>query len=84
MKIRIESLRRRPLKSLIRPVAFAEIKAQIEGLSHEEKVKAMAYLKQLLRGENSAHQVELTRRHTEMDAGKKVRWQDLKRQLELS
>ncbi len=84
MKIRIESLRRRPLEGLIPPMAFAEIKTQIEKLSHEEKVKVMAYLKHLLQAENPAHQAELARRHAEMDAGKKVRWQDLKRQLGLS
>ena len=65
-------------------MVFAEIKAQIEQLSHAEMVKTMAFLKSKLRAENPANQAELARRHAEMDAGKKVRWEDLKRQLGLS
>ncbi len=65
-------------------MVFAELRPQIEQLPHEEMVKAMAYLKSRLRAENPANKVELARRHAEMDAGKKVRWEDLKRQLGLS
>jgi len=65
-------------------MVFAEIKPQIEQLQHEEMVKALAFLKSRLRAENPANQAELAQRHAEMDAGKKVRWEDLKRQLGLS
>lgn len=63
---------------------FAEIKPQIEQLPHEEMVKALAYLKSRLRADTAANQRELSRRHAEMDAGRKVRWDDLKRELGLS
>ncbi len=65
-------------------MVFAEIKPQIEQLPHDERVKAMAYLKHLLRAENPAYQRELAQWHAEMDAGKKVQWEELKRQLGLS
>ncbi|MCX6934429.1 MAG: hypothetical protein NTZ29_17375 [Verrucomicrobia bacterium] len=41
---------------------FAEIKPQIEQLPHDELLKAMAYLKHLLRAENPAYQRELAQR----------------------
>jgi hypothetical protein len=63
---------------------FAEIKPQIEQLPHEEMLKALAFLKSRVRADSPANQAELARRHAEMDAGKKVRWEDLKRQLGLS
>jgi len=63
---------------------FAEIKPQIEQLPHAERVKAMAFLKHLLRADNPGHQHELAEQHAEIDAGKKVRWEDLKRKLGLS
>jgi hypothetical protein len=62
-------------------MVFAEIKPQMEQLPHEEMVKAMAFLKSRLRADDPANQAELSRRHAEMDAGKKVRWEDLKQQL---
>jgi len=65
-------------------MVFTEIKPQIEQLSHDERVKALAFLKHLLRAENPAYQHELARRNAEMDAGRKVRWEDLKKQLGLS
>jgi len=65
-------------------MVFTELKPQIEQLSREERLKAMAFLKHLLRADDPAHQRELARRHAEMDAGKKVRWEDLKRQLGLT
>ncbi|HWA24830.1 MAG TPA: hypothetical protein VG734_04075 [Lacunisphaera sp.] len=65
-------------------MGFTELKPQIEQLPHAERVKAMACLKHLLRAENPAHRRDLAGRHVEMDAGKQVRWDDLKRQLGLS
>jgi hypothetical protein len=65
-------------------MVFAEIKPQIEKLSREEMVKALAFLKSRLRANDPANQAELARQHAEMDAEKKVRWEDLKRQLGLS
>ncbi len=63
---------------------FSEIKPQMERLSPEERVKALAFLKHLVRAENPAYQRELAQQHAEMDAGKKIRWEDLKRQLGVS
>ena len=65
-------------------MVFTELKPQIEQLPHEERIKALAFLKHLLRSENPEYQSELARRHTEMDAGRKVNWEDLKKQLGLS
>lgn len=56
----------------------------MEQLSHDEMLKALAFLKSWLRTETSANGEELAWRHAEMGAGKKVRWEDLKRQLGLS
>lgn len=64
-------------------MVFTEIKPQIEQLPHDERVKALAFLKHLLRAENPDYQRELSRRNAEMDAGRKVRWEDLKKQLGL-
>jgi hypothetical protein len=63
---------------------FAEIKPQIEQLDPEERLKALAFLKHLVRANNPEYQAELARRNAEMDAGQKVRWTDLKRDLGLS
>ncbi len=65
-------------------MVFAEIIPQIEQLPPEEMRKAMAFLKSRLRAGNPANEAELARHHAEMDAGKKVRWDELKRQLGLS
>ncbi len=64
-------------------MVFTEIKPQIEQLPHDERVKALAFLKHLLRAENPEYQRELARRNAEMDAGRNVRWEDLKKQLGL-
>lgn len=56
----------------------------MEKLPHDEMVKAMAFLKSRLRADTAANREELAQRHVEMDAGRKVRWEDLKRQLGLS
>ena len=65
-------------------MGFAEIRPQIEQLSHEEMVTALAFLRSRLREENRANQEALAQQHAEMDAGKKVRWEDLKQQLGLA
>ena len=64
-------------------MGFAELKPQIEQLSHGEMVKAVAYLRSRLRADTEANRVELSRRQAEMDAGRKVDWEVLKRQLGL-
>ena len=63
---------------------FSEIRPQIDQLPHDERVKAMAYLKHLLRAENPEHQRELAQRHADIEAGKGVRWEDLKKKLGLT
>jgi hypothetical protein len=65
-------------------MVFAEIRPQMEQLPHEEMLKALAFLKSRLRADTAANREELTRLHGEMDAGKKIRWEDLKRQSGLS
>ena len=64
-------------------MSFAEPKPQIEQLPHDEMVQAMAYLKSRLRADDPANQKELANLHAAMDAGRKVQWEDLKRQLSL-
>lgn len=72
------------IKAIYRPaMVFAELKPQIDQLPHSERLRAMAYLKHLLRAENPEYRHELARRHTDIEAGRKVRWEDLKRQLSL-
>jgi hypothetical protein len=63
---------------------FAEIRPQMEQLPRDEMMKAMAFLRSRLRADTDANRVELSQHHTEMDAGKKVRWEDLKQKLGLS
>ena len=65
-------------------MVFAEIRPQMEPLPHDEMVKALAFLRSRLRAGTAANREELAQRHAEMDAGKKVRWEELKRQLGLS
>jgi hypothetical protein len=65
-------------------MVFAEIRPQMEQLPHDEMVKALAFLKSRLRADTDANRADLAQHHTDMDAGKKVRWEDLKRQLGLS
>ncbi|MGH8018836.1 MAG: hypothetical protein ACREIA_11170 [Opitutaceae bacterium] len=62
---------------------FAELKPQMEQLSREEMLKALAFLKSRLRADSPANRDELARLHAEIDAGRKVRWDDLKKQLGL-
>lgn len=65
-------------------MSFADLRPQMEQLPHEEMVQALAFLKSRLRAGNAANRQELARRHDEMDAGRKVKWEDLKQQLGLS
>lgn len=65
-------------------MVFAEIRPQMEQLPHDEMLKALAFLRSRLRADTAANRKELSQHHAEMDAGKKVRWEDLKRQLGLS
>ena len=65
-------------------MVFAEIRPQMEQLPHDEMVKALAFLRSRLRAGTAANREELAQRHAEMDAGKKVRWEELTRQLGLS
>lgn len=65
-------------------MVFSELKPQIESLPHDEMVKALAFLRSRLRADTEANRAELSRRHAEMDAGRKVDWDDLKRQLGLT
>ena len=55
----------------------------MEQLPHHEMVKALAFLKSRLRAETATNREHLSRVHDEMEAGKKVRCDDLKRQLGL-
>jgi hypothetical protein len=63
---------------------FAELRPQIDQLPHDERVKAMAYLKHLLRAENPEYQRELAQRHADIEAGKGVSLTEAKRRLGLS
>jgi hypothetical protein len=60
---------------------FAEIKPQIEQLPHDELLKAMAYLKHLLRAENPSYQRELAQRHADIEAGRGVSLTEAKQRL---
>ena len=56
----------------------------MEQLPHDEMVKALALIRSRLRADAVEKREELAQHHAEMDAGKKVRWEDLKRSLGLS
>jgi hypothetical protein len=60
---------------------FAELKPQIEQLPREEMLKALAYLKHLVRAENTQHREDLAQRHADIDAGRKVSLSEAKRRL---
>jgi len=64
-------------------MSFADLKPQMEQLPHDQMVQALAFLKSRLRADNPANREELARCHTEMESGRKVSWEDLKRQLGL-
>lgn len=63
-------------------MVFTEIKPQIEQLPHDERVKAMAFLKHLLRAENSEYQRELARRHADIAAGHGISLSEAKKRLD--
>jgi hypothetical protein len=63
-------------------MVFTEIKPQIEQLPHDEQVKAMAFLKHLLRSENPEYQRELAQRHADIEAGRGVSLTEAKQRLE--
>ncbi|MDR1280672.1 MAG: hypothetical protein LBK99_07595 [Opitutaceae bacterium] len=60
---------------------FTDIKPQIEQLPLEEMQKALAFLKNRVRGDSDGNRRMLSDIHRKMDTGAKVRWEDLKRQL---
>jgi hypothetical protein len=62
-------------------MVFAELKPQIEQLSPREMVKAVAYLKHLLRAGTAENRQDLSRRHAEMSAGRKITLAAAKRRL---
>lgn len=62
-------------------MSFADLKPQIAQLPHDERLKVMAYLKHLLRADDPTYQADLARRHADIDAGKGIRWEELKRHL---
>jgi hypothetical protein len=62
-------------------MVFTELKPQIEQLSPREMVKAVAYLKHLLRVGTVENRRDLSRRHVEMAAGHKVTLAEAKRRL---
>ena len=70
------------MQSYLSGMFFAEIKPQIEQLSHDELLKTMAYLKHLLRAENPADQRELAERHADIEAGRAVSLTEAKQRLD--
>ena len=65
-------------------MSFSELKPQIEQWPHDEMVQAIAFLKSRLRATGEDNRAELSRLDQEMDAGRKVSWEDLKGKLGLS
>lgn len=63
-------------------MVLAEIKLQIEQLPQGEQLKAIAFLKHLLRADNPDYPRVLTQRHADLDAGNKISLTDAKRRLE--
>jgi len=63
-------------------VGFTEIKPQIEQLPHDGMLKALAYLKHLLRAENPAYQRELAQRHADIEAGRGISLSEAKERLD--
>lgn len=63
-------------------MVFTEIKPQIEQLPHEEMLKALAYLKHLLRAENPEYQRELAQRHADIDAGRGISLTEARKRLD--
>jgi hypothetical protein len=65
-------------------VIFGELKPQLEQLPRDEMLKALAFLRSRLRADSDANRLELAQLNAAMDAGQKVRWEDLKSHLGLS
>jgi hypothetical protein len=63
-------------------MVFAEIKPQIETLPPADRLKALAYLKHLVREENPIYQRELSQRHEDIDAGRGISLTEAKKRLE--
>ena len=63
-------------------MVFAEIKPQMERLPREDKLKAMAYLKHLLRADDPEYQRELAQRHADIEAGRGISLSEAKKRLE--
>ena len=63
-------------------MVFAEIKPQIEQLAPDERLKALAFLKHLMRADDPEYQAELARRHAEIEAGRGVSLTEAKQRLE--
>lgn len=62
-------------------MGFAEIKPKIEQLPHDEKLKAMAYLKHLLRVDSAEYQRELAERHADIEAGRGITLTEARKRL---
>jgi hypothetical protein len=62
-------------------MVFAEIKPQIEQLPPAEMLKALAYLKHLLRADNPEYQRELAQRHADLEAGRGISLTEAKKRL---
>jgi hypothetical protein len=62
-------------------MVFAELKPKIEQLPPREMLKAVAYLKHLLRADTGENQRDLSRRHAEMVTGRKISLAEVKRRL---
>ncbi|MBI3886615.1 MAG: hypothetical protein HY302_12935 [Opitutae bacterium] len=65
-------------------MVFAELKPQIEKLPRPEQRKALAFLKHLLREGTAENRTDLARRHTEIEAGRKISHEELKARLGLT
>ncbi len=63
-------------------MGFAEIKPQIDQLPPAEMLKAMAYLKHLLRADNPEYQRELAQRHADIEAGRGISLTEARKRLE--
>jgi hypothetical protein len=63
-------------------MVFAELKPQIEKLPREEMLKALAYLKHLVRAETPEYQRELAERHADIEAGRGISLTEAKKRLD--
>ncbi|HEY1109816.1 MAG TPA: hypothetical protein VGE76_14305 [Opitutaceae bacterium] len=60
---------------------FAELKPQIEQLPHAERVKALAFLKHLVRTESPDYQRDLAQRHADIAGGQGITLAEAKKRL---